>query len=67
MLNPGEEPGLPTVVQVIADWKTGRSLAMVPASNPHASGTAQDLRDVDALWAGPIELPVVVVNRSAHS
>jgi hypothetical protein len=60
MLNPGEEPGLPTIVQIVSDWQTGRSLALIPAPNPKASGMVQDLRKVDALWAGPIELPLVM-------
>ena len=60
MLNPGEEPGLPMIVQIICDWETGRSLAITPPANPRASGTVEDLRDLDAMWAGPIELPVVL-------
>lgn len=60
MLNPSEEPGLPTIVQIISDWETGRSLALIPPSNPKASGLVQDLSTSDALWAGPIELPVVM-------
>jgi hypothetical protein len=62
MLNPGEEPGLPTIVQIVADWETGRSLALIPAPSPKASAMVQDLRDLDAMWAGPIELPVVLAN-----
>jgi hypothetical protein len=59
MLNPSEEPRLPTIVQIVSDWETARSLALIPAFNHKASGMVQDLRNLDALWAGPIELPVV--------
>ena len=62
MLNPSEEPGLPTIVQIVSDWETGRSLGLIPASSPKAAGKVFDLRDLDALWAGPIELPVVLAS-----
>jgi hypothetical protein len=62
LLNPSEEPGLPTIVQIIFDWETGRSLAIIPPSNRKASARVQHLRDLDALWAGPIELPVVLAD-----
>lgn len=60
LLNPNEEPGLPTIVQILSDWETGRSIAIIPPSHPRSSGRVQDLRDIDALWAGPVELPVVL-------
>jgi len=60
MLNPSEEPGLPTIVQINSDWKSGRSLVLVPTSSTEASGRVLDLRELDALWAGPIELPAVL-------
>jgi hypothetical protein len=60
MLNPNEEPGLPTIVQIIFDWEACRSLVLIPAMNPKASAIVQNLRDLDALWAGPIVLPVVL-------
>lgn len=59
LLNPSEEPGLPTIVQIIFDWETGQSLAIIPASTRKASARVQDLRELDALWAGPIELTIV--------
>ena len=62
LLNPSEDPGLPTIVQIFFDWETGRSLAIIPASNPKASARVHNLQDADALWAGPIELPVVLPN-----
>jgi hypothetical protein len=62
LLNPCEEPGLPMIVQIFFDWETRRSLAIIPASNPRASARVQDLRDLDAMWAGPIELPVVLAD-----
>jgi len=60
MLNHSEEPGLPTIVQINSDWESGRSLVLIPASSTEASGRVLDLRELDALWAGPIELPVVL-------
>ena len=60
LLNPREEPRVPTVVQIWIDWETGRSVAIIPASHPKSSSRVQDLRDLDAFWAGPIELPVVL-------
>jgi hypothetical protein len=62
MLNPSEEPGLPTIVQVVSDWETGRWLALIPASNKNASAMVKDLHNSDALWAGPIELPTLLAN-----
>jgi hypothetical protein len=62
LLNPNEEPGLPTIVQIFFDWETGRSVAIIPASHPKTSARLQDLPDIDAMWAGPIELPVVLAH-----
>jgi hypothetical protein len=62
LLNPSEEPGLPTVVQIVFDWETRRVLALIPASSPRASARVLDLHELDALWAGPIEIPVVLEN-----
>lgn len=59
MLNPNEEPGLPTIVQIISDWETRRWLVVIPAMNPKTSAIVKDLGDLDALWAGPIELPIL--------
>jgi hypothetical protein len=61
MLNPNEEPGLPTIVQIVGDWETGRSVALVPASSPKKPTIAVvDLQEFEAIWAGPIELPAVL-------
>lgn len=62
LLDPSEELGLPTIVQIFFDWETGRSLAIIPASTPKVSARVQDLRGFDAMWAGPIELPVVLAH-----
>lgn len=62
MLNPNEEPGLPTIVQVVSDWETGRSLALIPVSHTTASARVEDLRDLDAMWAGPLEVPSVLAS-----
>jgi hypothetical protein len=50
MLNPSEEPGLPTIVQINSDWESGRSLVLIPASTTNASGSELDLREVLALF-----------------
>ena len=60
MLNPSEDPGLPTIVQVVSDWQSSRSLVLIPASSTNTSGSVLDLRELDALWAGPIEVPIVL-------
>jgi hypothetical protein len=60
MLNPSEEPGLPMIVQLVSDWETGRSVVLIPSSHPKDAGMVQDLRDLDALWAGPLELPNIL-------
>ena len=58
MLNPTEETSLPTIVQIAFDWETRRSIALVPSSkDPKRRGMVLDIHFVDALWAGPIELP----------
>lgn len=62
LLNPNEDPGLPTIVQIFFDWETRRSLAIIPPANPKEAIHVQDLGGFDALWAGPIELPVVLEN-----
>ena len=60
LLNPREGSGLPTIVQIVFDWETRRSVAIIPASDPRASARVQDLQDFDAMWAGPIEIPMVL-------
>ena len=62
LLNPSGAPGLPTIVRISFDWETGRLLAIIPPSHPKASALVQDLQDFDAMWAGPIELPVVLAD-----
>ena len=62
LLSPSEEAGLPTIVQIVFNWETGRSLVIIPPSTAKASARVQDVRDFDAMWAGPIELPVVLAN-----
>ena len=65
MLNQKEDCGLPTVVQIVFDWETRRSVTLVPASkDPKVPGLVLDLHNVDALWAGPIELPSVFEKRN---
>ena len=61
MLSPSKESNLPTIVQIVFDPQTRRWLALIPASHyPNTSGTEIDLQSVDAMWAGPLEVPSVL-------
>ena len=60
MLNPAKSLACPTIVQIVSDWETGRFLVLIPATHPQTGGMMQELRDLEGLWAGPIELPVVM-------
>ena len=63
MLDPSQEPNLPTIVQIVLDQKSRRWLALIPASHyPQTSGQELALQSVDAMWAGPIELPAVLAD-----
>ncbi len=65
MLSPGKRSSLPTIVQIVFDRETRRWLALIPASHyPKTSGTQVDLQSVDALWAGPLEVPSVLAMAS---
>ena len=67
MLDPSKEPTLPTIVQIRFDRHSRRWLALIPASNyPKTSGRELALQSVDAMWAGPIELPAVFGRRCAE-
>jgi hypothetical protein len=60
MLNPHEEPGLPTIVQIERDSEHGRFIVLIPASRyPKVKGTLIELQHIDALWAGPLAIPSV--------
>jgi hypothetical protein len=63
MLSPGKENNLPTIVQMVFDGETGRWWVLIPASHyPKTSGTQIDLENVDAMWAGPVEVPRVLAD-----
>jgi hypothetical protein len=65
MLSPSKESNLPTIVQIVFDGKTRRWLALIPASHyPKTSGAELDLQSVDAVWAGPLEVPSVLAMAS---
>ncbi len=65
MLSPSKESNLPTIVQIVFDPQTRRWLALIPASHyPNTSGTEIDLQGVDAMWAGPLEVPSVLAMAS---
>ena len=61
MLDPSKEPTLPTIVQIVFDRETRRWLALIPASHyPRTYGRELGLEGIDAMWAGPVEVPVVM-------
>ena len=63
MLSPGKENNLPMIVQMVFDGETRRWGVLIPASHyPKTSGTQIDLENVDAMWAGPIEVPRVLAD-----
>jgi hypothetical protein len=67
MLNPGHHSNVPTIVQVVFDRETRRSLTLSPASHyPKISGTEVDLESLDAIWAGPIDVPDVLAQASVE-
>jgi len=65
MLDPSKEPNLPTIVQIVFDGETRCWLALIPASHyPKTSGRELALPSVDAMWAGPVEVPSVLAKAS---
>ena len=61
MLSPSKEPNVPTIVQIVLDPVNHRWSALIPASYyPKTSGKELDLQQVDAMWAGPLEVPSVL-------
>ena len=61
MLSPGESNNLPTIVQIVFDPETHRWLTLIPACHyPKTSGKELELQQVDAVWAGPLEVPSVL-------
>lgn len=60
MLNPHEQSGLPTIVQVERDCESGRFVALIPASHyPNVPSAVVDPEIIDSLWAGPLSIPSV--------
>jgi hypothetical protein len=58
MLDPSRELPLPTIVQIVFDRESQRWLALIPASHyPQTSGMALDLHNLEAIWAGPLQIP----------
>lgn len=61
MLSPGAGNNLPTIVQIVFDPETHRWLTLIPACHyPKTSGNEFELQQVDAVWAGPLEVPSVL-------
>jgi hypothetical protein len=66
MLDPSREFALPTIVQIVFDRESQRWLALVPASHyPKTSGMLLDLQDLEAMWAGPLQIPSLQEETSA--
>lgn len=67
MLSPSKESNLPAIVQIVFDVETGRWLTIIPASHyPRTSGRELELQSVDAIWAGPLEVPSVLDKPTAE-
>lgn len=61
MLSPGESNNLPTIVQIVFDPETHRWLTLIPACHyPKTSDKEFELQQVNAVWAGPLEVPSVL-------
>ena len=61
MLSPGKSNNLPTIVQIMFDPETHRWLTLIPACHwPKTAGKEFELQQVDAVWAGPLEVPSVL-------
>jgi hypothetical protein len=61
MLSPSKESNVPTIVQIVLDPVNHRWSALIPASHyPRTSGKELDLQQIDAVWAGPLEVPSVL-------
>jgi hypothetical protein len=59
--SPSKEPNVPTIVQIVLDPVNHRGSALIPASHyPKTSGRELELQHVDAVWAGPLEVPSVL-------
>lgn len=68
MLNQQEEPGLPTIVQLVYDWQSRHLIALVPASRyPTLESAAVDPQKIDAVWAGPLAIPSIAREGHHHS
>lgn len=66
MLDPGQELGLPTIVQIVFDRESQRWLAFIPASYyPQTSGMVLALHNLDAMWSGPLQIPSLQKETSA--
>ena len=61
MWSSGESNNLPTIVQIAFDPETHRWLTLIPACHyPKTSSKEFELQQVDAVWAGPLEVPSVL-------
>ena len=66
MLSPNHHSNLPTVIQIGFDGQTGRWLAIIPAcQDPRHVGREVTLQHLDAVWAGPLQVPSVLPKESS--
>ena len=63
MLSRGKENNLPMIVRMVFDGESRRWGVLIPASHYQKTSRTQiDLENVDAMWAGPIEVPRVLAD-----
>ena len=66
ILSPGHHSNLPTVIQIVFDVYAGRWLALIPpCQDPRHPGKEVELQQLDAVWAGPLEVPSVLPKESS--
>jgi hypothetical protein len=66
MLSASHHSNLPTVIQIVFDGQTGHCLALIPAcQDPRHPGREAKLQHLDAVWAGPLEVPSVLPQESS--
>jgi hypothetical protein len=60
MLDPRREFALPTIVQIAFDRESQLWLVLIPAMHyPKTVASTIDLHNVEAMWAGPLDIPSV--------
>jgi hypothetical protein len=66
MLSPDHHSNLPAVIQIVSEGQIGGCLALIPAcQDPKHPSREIHLQHLDALWAGPVEVPSVLPKESS--